>query len=107
MTQTPGERVALVTGSARGLGRAIAEPLGSQGVTLMLLDILADRLDETCQSLSEAGARCAPFATDISKRENCIAAVNAAIEKWGRLDILMASRRSDIPYRDLGGREQT
>lgn len=38
------QRVALVTGTARGLGRVIAEALAAQGVALMLVDTLADRL---------------------------------------------------------------
>ncbi|MEO6092722.1 MAG: SDR family oxidoreductase [Novosphingobium sp.] len=85
----PEERVALVTGSARGLGKAIAEALAAQGVTLMLVDILADRLEATASDLRAIGSRCATFATDISERANCIAAVDAAIAAWGRLDILI------------------
>jgi meso-butanediol dehydrogenase/(S,S)-butanediol dehydrogenase/diacetyl reductase len=82
-------RVALVTGSARGLGRAIAEALARQGITLMLVDVLADRLEATRSELHAAGARCAIFATDISIRANCIAAVAATIGAFGKLDILI------------------
>jgi meso-butanediol dehydrogenase/(S,S)-butanediol dehydrogenase/diacetyl reductase len=89
MTTQAGERVALVTGSARGLGKAIAEALAAQGVTLMLVDILAERLEETSQELEAAGAHCATFATDISERGNCVAAVDAAVGRFGRLDILV------------------
>ena len=46
-------RVALVTGAARGLGRSIAEALGHQGVTLMLVDVLAERLEGTFTLLTE------------------------------------------------------
>lgn len=75
MTPAVGERVALVTGAARGLGRAIAEALAQQGVSLMLVDVLADRLSETRDWLEARGARCGAFATDISERANCVAAV--------------------------------
>jgi meso-butanediol dehydrogenase / (S,S)-butanediol dehydrogenase / diacetyl reductase len=89
MTQAVGERVALVTGAARGLGRAIADALAADGVSLMLVDVLEDRLQETRVSLEARGARCTAFATDISERANCAAAVDATMDTFGRLDILV------------------
>jgi NAD(P)-dependent dehydrogenase (short-subunit alcohol dehydrogenase family) len=89
MTGETTQRVALVTGSARGLGRAIAEALAQQGVALMLVDVLADRLEQTRADLAAQGARCAAFPADISVRAQCIAAVDAAIAAYGRLDILI------------------
>ncbi len=89
MSETSPQRVALVTGSARGLGKAIAEALARQGVALMLVDILAGPLEETRAGLETGGAACAAFATDISERANCIAAVEAAVAHYGRLDVLV------------------
>lgn len=88
-TASTQQRVALVTGSARGLGRAVAEALAAQGVALMLVDVLADRLEETRAELAAQGARCAAFPTDISAKANCVAAVEATIAEYGRLDILV------------------
>ena len=82
------ERVALVTGSARGLGRSIAEALAQQGIALMLVDVLADRLEETCSKLAKQ-VRCHAFATDIAVKANCVAAVDATMAAFGRLDILV------------------
>lgn len=82
-------RVAIVTGGARGLGRAIAEALVTQGVQLMLVDILGDRLEETRATIEASGGVCKVFATDISRRENCVAAVEATIDAYGRLDVLI------------------
>jgi NAD(P)-dependent dehydrogenase (short-subunit alcohol dehydrogenase family) len=89
MNNTDIARVALVTGAARGLGRAIAEALAKQGVSLLLVDILADRLAETNEALTKSGARSAIFVTDISVKANCEAAIAAAIATYGRLDILI------------------
>lgn len=89
MTETATLRVALITGAARGLGRAIAEALAKQGVALLLVDILADRLEATRGELAANGARAAAFPTDISLKANCTAAVEAAIATYGRLDILI------------------
>jgi meso-butanediol dehydrogenase/(S,S)-butanediol dehydrogenase/diacetyl reductase len=82
-------RIALITGAARGLGRSIAEALAQQGIALMLVDVLADRLETTRSELHAAGARCAAFPTDISIRANCIAAVDATIGVFGKLDVLV------------------
>jgi meso-butanediol dehydrogenase/(S,S)-butanediol dehydrogenase/diacetyl reductase len=82
-------RVALVTGSARGLGKAIAEALAAQGVTLMLVDVLTERLEQTRGEFASGGAICATFPADISMRANCIAAVEATITAFGRLDVLI------------------
>jgi NAD(P)-dependent dehydrogenase (short-subunit alcohol dehydrogenase family) len=89
MTETATPRVALIAGAARGLGRAIAEALAQQGVALLLVDMLADRLEATRAALEASGARAATFATDICEKANCVAAVEAAIATYGRLDILI------------------
>jgi NAD(P)-dependent dehydrogenase (short-subunit alcohol dehydrogenase family) len=89
MNDEAAQRVALITGSARGLGRAIAQALAGQGVALMLVDVLADRLKQTSSELEAAGARCRAFVADISIRENCLAAVEATIAAYGRLDVLI------------------
>lgn len=88
MSETP-QRVALVTGAARGLGKAIAQVLARQGVGLMLVDVLAERLEDTRAELEADGANAAAFPADISQRANCVAAVEAAIAAYGRLDVLI------------------
>ncbi len=82
-------RVALVTGSARGLGREIARALARQGTALVLVDVLAERLEQTRAEIEGMGVPCTAFATDISRRENCVAAVEAAVSAHGRLDVLV------------------
>lgn len=104
MTETNVQRVALVTGGARGLGRATAEALAADGVALFLVDILGDRLEQTRADLVAAGARCEVLVADIAERAQCFAAVEAAIAAYGRLDILCNvaaivrfNRSTDVP----------
>ncbi len=89
MTQPSPPRAALITGAARGLGRAIAEAMIAQGMTVVLVDVLADRLEQTRAELAASGARCSAFAADISVRANCQAAVAAVMAEHGRLDVLV------------------
>ena len=81
-------KVALVTGAARGLGRATAEALAADGIKLFLVDILAERLEETRLSLVATGAQCKTMVADLSMREACQEIVEATIATYGRLDIL-------------------
>ncbi len=89
MTGDTERRVALITGAARGLGQAIARAVARQGVALLLVDVLAERLEQTRSELVAAGATCMAYPTDIAVRANCISAVEAAIANYGRLDSLI------------------
>jgi meso-butanediol dehydrogenase/(S,S)-butanediol dehydrogenase/diacetyl reductase len=88
MSEHAGRRVALITGGARGLGRAVGEALAAEGVALFLVDILGDRLAATKAELTAQGITCETFTADIADRAQCISAVEAAIAAYGRLDIL-------------------
>jgi 3-hydroxybutyrate dehydrogenase len=72
------QRAALVTGAASGIGRAITERLLADG-----LDVLAVDLDPS------ADAPGVPFAADLTTREGNRAAVDAALERFGRLDAVV------------------
>src|SRR5512139_1034760 len=89
MTGAEARRVALITGGARGLGREVAAALAREGVAVFLVDILGDRLAATQAELEAQGAVCRTFPTDIAERANCVAAVDAAVATYGRLDILV------------------
>ncbi|MET0137659.1 MAG: SDR family oxidoreductase [Sphingobium sp.] len=89
MSDTPEpQRVALITGGARGLGRAVGEALATQGCALFLVDILGERLAATKAELAAQGFTVETFTADIAKRAQCRAAVDAVIATYGRLDIL-------------------
>lgn len=82
------ERTALVTGAARGLGLAVAKALAAQGCNLFLVDVLAPELEAVCDAFRKAGTGCEMSATDISRRDNCHAAVASAVAAFGRLDVV-------------------
>lgn len=83
-------QVAVVTGASSGLGLQMAKALASQGANLVLLARRMNLLEENADAISkEFGVEVLPYACDITKTENVIAAVEATMEKFGRVDILI------------------
>jgi 3-oxoacyl-[acyl-carrier protein] reductase len=83
------ERVALITGAARGIGRAIAERLARDGIVLVLGDVEKDELARTVKELSAAGAMARGLIVDISDEASVAAAFDDIKRHSGRLDILV------------------
>jgi NAD(P)-dependent dehydrogenase (short-subunit alcohol dehydrogenase family) len=84
-------KVALVTGAAAGLGRAMAEALAEGGAHLVLFDRDGDGLQTTAQALQGLGAEVAVVAGDVTDPNAITAAVDLAMQHYGRLDIAIAN----------------
>ena len=86
----PAGKVALVAGAIRGIGLAIAESLARNGTRLVLTyyDWLDD-LDTMHRTMKEAGAEYEAVHADLRREEDAAEAVRAAVERFGRLDILI------------------
>ena len=83
------DKVAVVTGAARGMGAAIAAELVAEGARVVAMDRDAEPLEEFCASLG-AGAEVLPSVGDVSKREDVRGAIAMATDSWGPLDVLVA-----------------
>jgi 3-oxoacyl-[acyl-carrier protein] reductase len=83
-------KVALVTGSARGIGRAIAETLASRGASLVIADLRAELAAVTAQEIaSSTRQRTLAVAVDVVKSDSVKAMVDRVLAEFGRLDILV------------------
>jgi 3-oxoacyl-[acyl-carrier protein] reductase len=80
------DKVAIVTGSARGIGRATAEILAEHGARVVISDLDADLAAETA---AEIAGETTVFAGDLTKDGVPDRLVEAAIEAWGQLDIVV------------------
>jgi len=82
-------RVALVTGSSRGIGRATAAALAREGVKVCLSARGVETLEATATALRATGADVATVVADVATQAGAVAAVDAAIRAFGTLDILV------------------
>jgi len=82
------DKIALITGSARGLGRAIAEKFLEQGATVVVSDINEELLSGAVEELSVDG-EVFGIAMNVADTASVEKAVDAVIEKYGRIDILV------------------
>jgi 3-oxoacyl-[acyl-carrier protein] reductase len=84
------DRVALVAASSKGLGRAIAEELAAEGVHLVMCARGEDALREAAAGIRErSGVKVVDVAADVSQQSGLDRVARAALEKFGRVDILV------------------
>ncbi len=82
-------KVALVTGAGRGVGRGIALALAKAGAAIVVLERDADTGARTAQEIEESGADAIAVTGDVRTRADCEAAVTAAVERFGGVDVLV------------------
>ena len=101
-------KVTIVTGAATGLGAATAQILAAAGANVLInhmsgQESQAQAVAEKCVSNGASGSLCQPG--DITKDEECKGMVQAAIDQWGRVDVLINNAGFNIPvdHDDLDG----
>lgn len=82
-------RAALVTGGARGIGRAICDKLASEGAKIVMVDIMREVAEQSAAEFRANGYDALAVQADVAVPEDAENAVKAAVEKYGRLDILV------------------
>jgi len=82
---------AVVTGAANGIGRATASVFAAEGVRLVVTDIDGEGLEASRDELRDQGAEIETVVGDVSQDADAHRMIDAAVERYGRLDILVAN----------------
>ena len=82
-------RVAIVTGSGRGIGRGIAQKLAEEGARVVVNGTTQDAIDETVESIRSAGGTATGFRADVRSGSEVEAMVEHAVSEHGKLELLV------------------
>jgi NAD(P)-dependent dehydrogenase (short-subunit alcohol dehydrogenase family) len=82
-------KVAIVTGSGDGIGRAIALAFVEAGASVVVLDLKAETVAETARLIEDRGGQVLPLVQDISTREAVAEIVAACVARFGRIDCIV------------------
>ncbi|MHC4124086.1 MAG: SDR family NAD(P)-dependent oxidoreductase [Planctomycetota bacterium] len=83
------DKVAIVTGASRGIGRAISVSLAKEGATVILTARNREKLNETANLITQAGGKCEIISAELTNEESIKDLVKTTEQKFSRLDILV------------------
>ena len=81
------DKVAVVTGAGRGLGKGIAKKLAEEGAKVVIADMAP--ADDTAEEIREAGGTACAFSVNVAKQEDVQALVKFTLDTYGTLDIMV------------------
>ena len=84
-------KVAVITGSTRGIGRAIAEAMARAGAKVVISSRKPDKCAEVAEAIKSEGCEATPIACNIGKREDLERLVAETKEYYGRIDSLVCN----------------
>ena len=83
------DKVVVITGASSGMGEAAAKHLSNLGATVVLGARRADRIEKLAKEINENGGKALAFAVDVTQRDQVKGLVDAAVEQFGRVDVIL------------------
>jgi NAD(P)-dependent dehydrogenase (short-subunit alcohol dehydrogenase family) len=96
-------QVAVVTGSTKGIGRAIAEELARAGSKVVISSRKAEACEEVAAAIVKEGYAAIPIPCHIGRRGDCEALIAETREKWGKIDTLICNAAINPYYGPMTG----
>jgi NADP-dependent 3-hydroxy acid dehydrogenase YdfG len=83
------DKVVVITGASSGMGEAAAKHLSSLGATVVLGARRAERIEKLAKEINDNGGQALAIAMDVTQREQVKKAIDATVEKFGRVDVIL------------------
>jgi NAD(P)-dependent dehydrogenase (short-subunit alcohol dehydrogenase family) len=96
-------QVAVITGSSKGIGRAIAETMAAMGAKVVVSSRKADACETVAESIRKAGGDATVIPCNIGRRQECEALVSGAVAKYGKVDALVCNAAVNPYFGPLAG----
>ncbi len=96
-------KVAVITGSSRGIGRAMAEALADAGAKVVVSSRKLDACEPVAAAIREKGREAAAIPCHIGRREDCENLIKASREKFGKIDVLVCNAAVNPYYGPMTG----
>jgi NAD(P)-dependent dehydrogenase (short-subunit alcohol dehydrogenase family) len=96
-------KVAIVTGAGGGIGSAVCRRFAREGAALVCVDIHAAALEKAASSVRALSGRVVALRADVAEEATAVAAAANALDKFGRLDVLVSNAVHDLPLGPLTG----
>ncbi len=90
-------KVAIVTGAGSGIGRACALRFAAEGARVVVSDVRGDAAEAVAKEIAAVGGTAVALAADVSRREQVDALVRGALERFGRLDVMVNNAAAPLP----------
>src|SRR5437879_11815006 len=90
-------KTAVITGASTGIGRASALRFAQEGARLVLADVQDAEGEALAQAIARSGGTACFVRADVSRRADTERLIDACVERYGRLDILLRSAGSNLP----------
>ena len=103
------EKVAIVTGAGRGIGRGIALTLADAGADVVAVGRTESEIEQLASEIRENGRRCLPIPTDVTSSPQVEAMVSRTLAEFGKIDILVNNAgtfimKTFVPLPDMKAR---
>ena len=100
------DKVAIITGGARGIGRGCALRLAEKGCAIVLVDILTSEMAATKKEIEDLGTDCLVFNADVADHQKAKNIATSVNETFGRIDILVNNAGKSMPIGILEIKEE-
>lgn len=100
------DRVAIITGAAMGIGKAIAESMADEGAKIVIADVIDEEGKRVAENINKAGGHASYIKVDVTNFNQIKTATNNVLEQYNKIDILVNNAGIGVMEQFMDGKEE-